>query len=130
MRKKIIYILLPLLALALPCKAQNKEFDLLGTWKQTEHLGNDGAKDYVVAIENGPIFTFTKEGMVLDKSAKKVTYTFIEKKLCIRFPDQTYYYMVYPDEKNTKKMFVTPVTPEYQFICDEGCADVYVKTDL
>ena len=127
MRKKRMYILLPLLMFALDGKAQHTGFSLLGTWKQTEYLGNDGAKDYTTRIENGPTFTFTQEGTVTDKQNQKGTYTLTGERLWMKFPEATYYYVIYTDGKEAKKMWATPVTPEYQFICDEGCAEVYVK---
>lgn len=126
---KKIFLLLTSLILIFGCKAQKKEFSLLGKWKQTERLGNDGAKDFKVPIENGIIIIFESGNIVSDKFGKKGIYEVNGERLFIKLPDREYFYLFYPNKKDSEKMYLSPVTPEYQIICDEGCADLYEKID-
>lgn len=126
---KKLFLLLTFVILIFGCEAQKKEFTLLGKWKQTERLGNDGAKDFRVPIENGQIITFERGNIVTGIFGKKGTYKINGERLFIKLPDGEYFYLIYPDKKDSEKMLLSPVTPEYQPICDEGCADAYVKID-
>lgn len=126
---KKLFLLLSFSILIYGCKVQKKEFTLLGTWKQTERLGNNGATNFRVPIENGIIFTFQSGNIVSDKFGKMGTYEIKGERLFIKLPDREYFYLIYLDKKDSEKMLLSPVTPEYQIICDEGCADVYEKID-
>lgn len=124
---KKAFLLLTFLFLIFGCNAQKKEFSLLGKWKQTERLGNDGANDFAVLIENGIIITFESDNIVTDKFGKKGKYEVNGERLFIKFPEREYFYLFYPDKKDSEKMYLSPVTSEYKIICDEGCADAYEK---
>ncbi|TDE42811.1 hypothetical protein E0I26_13175 [Flavobacterium rhamnosiphilum] len=126
---KKAFSLLIIFILIFGCKAQIKEFSLLGKWKQIERLGNNGAKNFSIPIENGITITFENGNIITDKFGKKGTYEINGEQLHIKFPKRDYFYLFYPDKNDSEKMYLSPVTPEYQIICDEGCADVYEKIE-
>lgn len=114
----------------------NNDFTfIIGKWKEIEYQGNDGANDYVTKIENGQTITFEKNGKVViekDNIKDKGKYEILQdnkfyNKLHISFPKRGFYYL-FSNQEN-KHLALTPVTSEYQIICDEGCANVYKKID-
>lgn len=108
---------------------------IIGKWQEIEYQGNNGAKDYVTKIENGQTITFEKNGNVViekdnirDKGKYEVlNHNKYNNKLHISSLKREYYYIF--SHRESKHLFLTPVTSEYQIICDEGCTFVYKKID-
>ncbi|TPD71263.1 hypothetical protein [Flavobacterium microcysteis] len=124
--KKIITCLFLTLVLN-SCKSQTKGFTILGKWQAVEYSGSDGAKGFTHKISNGEIFIFEMKNIVKDKLGNIGTYTFQNNKLHIELAEQDRYYTLYYDEINPERIFLNPVTSDYQIICDEGCAFTYEK---
>lgn len=106
---------------------------LIGKWKEVKYRGSNGADSFIRKIKNGRILTFEKDGSVIiekdnikDKGKYEVHSDKYHTKLHISSPKGDSYYFVSFKEKD-KKMALTPVTSEYEIICDEGCSDIYKK---
>ena len=107
---------------------------ITGSWQLTEHRGNNGAHDFTESIKNGPIFTF-KENGVIEKDNTSGTYLISESdttgyhqdRLYIGLGTEKLYYIYQFESGLTTKLNLTPVTENYQLICDEGCTDVYKR---
>ncbi|WP_447636615.1 hypothetical protein [Flavobacterium microcysteis] len=124
--KKIITCLFLTLVLN-SCKSQKKEFTILGKWQAVEYSGSDGAKVFTNKISNGEIFIFEMKNVVKDKLGNTGTYTFQNNKLHIELAEQDKYYTLSYDEINPERIFLDPVTSDYQIICDEGCSFTFEK---
>ena len=109
--------------------ATNDPNFLIGKWKECEYKGNDAATTYSTKIESGQIFIFEKDGSVViekDNIKEKGKYEIKDrKKLRILSSKGNSYYRV--SIKNNEKIGLTPVTPDYKIICDEGCMHIYEK---
>ena len=106
----------------------NNKFSILGKWQRTaQSESNGGAKIYTTRIKNGEILSFEKNNKVKDEKGNLGTYTLDREKLKITLNKKEEYYFVYYDKKDVTKIYLNPVTPKYQIICDEGCAYTYTK---
>ena len=107
---------------------------IMGSWQLTEHRGNNGAHGFTENINNGPIFTF-KENGVIEKDNTTGTYQifqtdtagYYQDRLYINLDTEKLYYIYRFESGLTTKLNLTPVTENYQLICDEGCTDVYKR---
>lgn len=124
--KKAITYLFPLLVFN-SFKSQTKEFTILGKWQAVESSASNGAKVITHKISNGEIFIFEMKNIVKDKIGNIGTYSFQDNKLHIDLAKQHRYYALYYKKINPERIFLNPVTSDYQIICDEGCAFVYQK---
>lgn len=142
--KKIVFILM--LVLAVGCNRQdnisvtnnsisfNEDFAfLIGKWKEVEYRGSNGADFLLKRIKNKQRLTFEKDGSVIieknntkEKGKYEVHSDEYYKKLHISSSKGDSYYLI-SFIKEDKEMALTPVTSEYEIICDEGCAYVYKK---
>lgn len=126
---KKVLILLLFTAATNSCKPQSNEFSLIGKWQAVESSSSDGAKSSKHKITNGEIFMFELNNIVTDKSGNIGKYSFQDEKLHIELANQHRYYLLYYEKDNPKRIFLNPVTSDYQIICDEGCAFVYEKVN-
>lgn len=112
----------------------NEDFAfLIGKWKEVEYRGSNGAESFIKKIKNKQTLTFEKDGSVIiekdnikDNGKYEVHSDKYNKKLHISSPKGDSFYFVSFKEKD-KKMTLTPVTSEYEIICDEGCSNIYKK---
>ncbi|MNQ64458.1 hypothetical protein D3C85_788820 [compost metagenome] len=127
MNKKILF--LAILILTVGCRAQKKEFSLLGKWKQIEEISSDGAKKIRIPIENGEILIFKSNNIVKDEQGNEGTYEAKGDQLRIAIPQKGRFYLFNNQykEHDIEKLFLTPVTSEYKIICDEACTYIYKK---
>lgn len=126
--KKILALLL-LIIISNSCKSQSSEFSLIGKWQAVESSSSDGAKVFTHKITNGEIFIFELNNIVKDKLGNSGTYSFQDEKLHIELANQDRYYKLYYEKHNSERIFLNPVTSDYQIICDEGCAFIYEKVN-
>lgn len=105
---------------------QDNYSNIRGSWKEIEYQGNDGANDYTTKIENGQILTFAEYNVIKDGLNNIGTYKKNGDNLHIMLTKQDKFYRVYSENK---KLLLTPVTPKYEIICDEGCANIYLRVD-
>jgi len=122
---KFIFIIL----LSSPSFSQNDELSLIGNWQEIEYQGNDGATDYIQKIEDGRIFIFEPNNVVKDGIKNIGTYELIGNNLHITLPNSERFYRIFFEKNNTKKLSLIPVTSNYEYICDEGCAEIFEKLD-
>ena len=105
----------------------NNKFSIFGKWQKIAESGSNGAKIYTTEIKNGEILSFEKNKIVKDRLGNIGTFTLDGEKLKISLNKKEEYYFIYFDKKDLTKMYLSPVTPEYQIICDEGCSYTYTK---
>lgn len=122
-KKRNIY-LLGFFLFPLMCFSQ---FPLTGRWQNTEYHGNDGAKDYINKIKNGRTYTFEKDGIVKDSSGKTGKYQLKDDYLQITFNNQARHYKIFYSNKNSDTIVFIPIAQNFQFVCDEGCSEIFVK---
>lgn len=127
MKRLIIFIFTILFSST--CFSQNEEFSLIGNWQEVEYHGNDGATDYIQKVENGRIFIFEQNNVVKDKIRNIGSYELIGNNLHIVLPNAERFYRIYYENNNTKRLSLIPVTNKYEYICDEGCAEIFEKSD-
>jgi hypothetical protein len=104
---------------------------LLGKWEMREHTGKDGAKKFTTSVANGTILLF-KENNEVERNGLKGYYSTSKSKnesgsydrLILDFGTEKYCYL-YRIQEN--KLICTPVTKDFEIICDEGCDDIYYK---
>lgn len=106
--------------------AQTKEFPIVGNWQMVSLTANNGNHDYTQKVENGQKLFFEDNNIVTDGSGAKGTYEFHENRLKIVLGTEKYY-LAYYDLNDPDKIYLTPVTSNYQIICDEGCHDTYAR---
>lgn len=102
---------------------------LLGKWEMREHTGKDGAKKFTTPVANGAILLF-KENNEVERNGLKGYYSISKSKnesgvydrLILDLGTEKHYYL-YRTHEN--KLICTPVTKDFEIICDEGCADIY-----
>lgn len=111
------------------CLAQTNEFSLIGRWQEVEYQGNNGAQDFIQEIENGRILIFENNSIVKDGNGNKGTYEVKGDSLHITLPKDESFYIFYYDKDNVKRLYLSPVTKNYEIICDEGCALVFEKKE-
>jgi hypothetical protein len=111
------------------CKSQSNEFSLIGKWQAVESSASNGAKPFTYKITNGEIFMFDLNNIVQDKLGNIGKYSFQNENLHIELANQHRYYKLYYEKDNPKRIFLNPVTSDYQIICDEGCAFVFEKVN-
>lgn len=114
------------------CSSPKKEFTLIGKWQKTEYQessysSNNGTGYYVEKVENGEVLIFINNTIVKDGLGNKGTYELNGNRLHICLNENESFYRFYPDGKDPEKIYLSPLTPEYRIICDEGCAYVYEK---
>lgn len=102
--------------------SQKTEFSILGKWQKIAENGNDGAHDYTQKVENGEILFFENNSIVKDGIGNSGVYELNEHKLKIKLNEKENYYLAYHDNDD---LALTPVTSDYQILCDEGCAYIY-----
>ncbi len=123
--KNILTFLILIIATSSYC--QNPRFSIHGKWQKVAESGSDGAKDFTIEIQNGETLLFKKNKKVEDSSGKKGRYKLNGRKLRVSLNNDLRYYLVFYDNNDLNKMFLNPVTSEYQIICDEGCSFTYVR---
>lgn len=121
-------ISLSLVLISLNCFAQKDTFSIIGKWQQTAYRGNDGARDFVQEVKNGRILIFENAGIIKDSTGVAGNYRVQGDSLQIVFPYINWYYRFYYSNSDPGKLVLAPVTKDYQFICDEGCSEIFVKT--
>jgi hypothetical protein len=106
---------------------QNKPFSIYGKWQKVAESGSDGANKFTIGIKNGEILLFKKNKKVEDNAGNIGRYKLKGRKLKVTLNNSLKYYLVFYNDDDLNKMFLSPVTPEYQIICDEGCSFTYVR---
>lgn len=121
--------LLCLLALlAGPIHAQQILQLPVGKWQLVEREGNDGAKDFRTPVKEGRVLTFYPEYLVRDNKGAIGKYIVHENHLQLLLPqNKMEYYLWFFSIKVPDKLYMTPVSKDYQCYCDEGCMDIYQK---
>jgi hypothetical protein len=128
MNKKILF--LTILILTLGCRAQKKEFSLLGKWKLIEEISSDGANKIRIPIKNGETLIFEYNNVVKNEQGDEGKYEVKGDSLHIAIPKkERFYFFRQYKEDDFEKIFLTPVTSEYKIICDEACTEIYEKID-
>lgn len=123
---KLIFAMLFSLLLT-PALAQKVNFSITGNWQNTEYHGNDGATDYVNRLTNGQIYIFENEAVVRDSANNIGSYRLNGDSLQITFNEKTRYYRIFYQKKDADTLALVPVSEKYQFICDEGCSEIFVR---
>lgn len=100
--------------------------NIIGSWKEIEYHGNDGANDYTNKIENGQTFIFKEYNVIKDGKGNFGTYKLRGDSLHVMLTNQNKFYRIHLYDK---KLALTPVTSNYKLICKEGCANIYIKLD-
>lgn len=126
--KKVLILLLFTVATN-SCKQQSNEFTLIGKWICTEEHGSNGAEQFVRNIKNGDVLLFRTDSTVTDKQGIKGLYNLKGDRLHIDIQGNERFYILYKIKDDFDKISLIPVSPEYQIICDEGCAFVYEKVN-
>ena len=111
------------------CLSQNQDTSIIGHWQEIEYHGNNGAKDYIQKIENGRVLIFESNQLLKDAVGNKGTYQLKGDSLYTLLGKTEAYYRVYFETNKVKKLALTPVTNKYQFVCDEGCASIFLRID-
>ena len=124
---KKILLLLCLVILITSYVYYKKEFTIIGKWKAIESIGSNGATKIHNKIENGDEITFKLDNTVIDHLQNKGKYEMLGDSLHIVFPKEEFFYFCRSNKWNSEEMSLTPLTNEYQFICDEGCSTIYKK---
>lgn len=109
--------------------AQHTDFSLIGKWQEKEYHGNNGATDYVLKIEKGRIFIFESDTVIKDGFNAIGTYELNENRLHIVFPKKELFYRIFFENNNPKRISFVPVTNNYDYYCDEGCAEIFEKSE-
>jgi hypothetical protein len=107
--------------------AQNVSFPLIGSWREVEYHGNNGATDYMRKIENGRILIFENNNVVKDGNGNNGIYKINGDSLQILLPKNGRFYRFYYEKSNLNRIGLSPVTEKYEIICDEGCSEVYER---
>ena len=123
---KIFQIFFLLVAMSFFAQIKN-DSSILGKWQLIASSGSNGAKNYTNEVKNGEILFFQSKNQVSNEKDSKGTYQLNGDKLKIMLRGLTKHYLLYHDEKNNTIFFITPVTDQYQIICDEGCSFTYTK---
>jgi CarboxypepD_reg-like domain len=100
--------------------------NIIGSWKEIEYRGNDGANDYTTKTENETTLNFHEDNVISDGLGNIGTYNIDEKNLHIMLAKQNKFYRITLEDK---MLYLTPVTSKYELICDEGCAYIYIKSE-
>ena len=124
--KKMLSLFL-LIIIINSCKSQSNEFTLIGKWICIEEHGSNGADRFISPIKDGDILVFDTDNIVTDKRGIKGLYNLKGDSLHIAIPDNERFYILYKFKDSFDKIALSPVSSEYQIICDEGCAFVYEK---
>jgi CarboxypepD_reg-like domain len=111
------------------CLAQNIDFSIIGNWQEIEYQGNNGATDYINKIENGRVFIFETNNIIKDTKGNIGTYQLNELKLHISLLNDERFYKIYYEKNNNQRLSLIPVTNKYEYICDEGCSEIFQKLD-
>jgi hypothetical protein len=127
MKKNILSI--SFLVIVSSAFSQAKEFSLSGKWQEIQNAGNDGAKKYVQKIENGRILIFESNNVLKDTLGNTGNYELKGDSLHFELSNRHYYFRLYQDQLYIHRIAFTPVTKEYEFICDEGCAFIYEQKE-
>ncbi|MBL7705511.1 MAG: amidohydrolase family protein [Taibaiella sp.] len=124
MKKLFIYLLLfPFLGYS--------QLSIIGKWQNTEFIGHDGAKAYINKIENGRTYTFEENGIVKNLQDNIGIYELKGDSLKISFTNsKTEFYRINYDKSNLNQIAFFPVTEKYQFLCIEGCAELFEKRNI
>ncbi|OXA94955.1 hypothetical protein [Flavobacterium hercynium] len=104
-----------------------KEFTIIGKWKAIESIGSNGATKIHSKIENGDEIIFEEDNIVIDHRQNKGKYEMLGDSLHIVFPNEEFFYFCRSNKWNSEEISLTPLTKEYQLICDEGCSTIYKK---
>ncbi len=110
--------------------SQTMQFSLLGKWQETEYKSNDGAKNYDHKIENGRILIFEDSSVLKDSNGTRGTYKLKGDCLNFEFANQSYYYRLFFDEYDLKKIAFVPTGNDYEIHCKEGCAFIYEQREI
>lgn len=106
--------------------AQKKDdVAIIGKWQHVSSSGSNGAKMFTNKVKNGNILEFLPSNKVTDNKGLVGFYKLNGEKLEISFDKKVNYYRVFFNGK--KEINLSPVTSDYQIICDEGCSDKYQK---
>lgn len=124
------FILSVFILLCFSCTAQYTPFSIFGKWQNTEYHGNDGATDYVNKIPNGRIYIFEPAGVVKDSANNRGTYTLRNDSLQIILNGRREHYRMYYHNAHPDTIALVPVSDKYQFVCDEGCSETFVRRAL
>lgn len=123
---KHIYLLF-FLQLPFLCLSQTPSFSIIGKWQNTEYHGSDGANKYVNKIKNGRIYIFEANDILKDSEAHSGSYQLKDDNLRITFNNQNSYYRLFYNNVNQDTIVLVPVSEKNQLVCDEGCAELFVK---
>jgi len=109
--------------------AQNKSTkSLIGKWKLIAESGSKGdAKIYTNKIKNGEILIFHVKQKLTNESGDEGKYKLDGNKLEINLNKKERFYLLFYDQNNSNKIYLSPVTPKYEIICDEGCSFIYER---
>lgn len=124
--KKILTLFL-LMILTNSCKSQSYEFFLTGKWLCVEEHGSNGAREFIKKVKDGEILIFGSDNTVINKRGIKGLYNLKGDSLHIEIPNYEKFYIINKFKDDFEKVSLTPVTSDYQIICDEGCEFIYEK---
>lgn len=124
--KKILTLIL-IMILTNSCKSQSNEFSLTGKWLCVEEHGSNGAREFIKKVKDGEILIFGSDNTVMNKSGIKGLYNLKGDSLHIEIPNNEKFYIITKFKDDFEKVSLTPVTYDYQIICDEGCEFIYEK---
>lgn len=106
--------------------AQKKDdVTIVGKWQHVSTSGSNGAKMFTNKVKNGNILEFFPSNKITDNKGHSGYYKLNGEKLEISLDKKVNYFRVFFNGK--KEMNLSPVTADYQIICDEGCSDKYQK---
>ena len=122
----VLFLIVLYYGIAASCSGQ-KEFTLLGRWQHVSSIGSDGASKFTQKVENGKVLFFESGDVLKDGAGSKGTYRLHGDSLHLVLPDHEGFYRIYRNKNDFDRISLSPVTSKYEIICDEGCADIYVR---
>ena len=126
-KNSVLFLIVLYYSIAASSFSGQKEFTLLGKWQHVSSVGSDGENKFTQKVENGKILFFESGNVIKDEGGSKGTYTLDGDSLHLVLPDHEEFYRMYRNKNDLDRISLSPVTDKYEVICDEGCADIYVR---
>lgn len=113
--------------LTISCGQKRTYNSIIGKWKLIAESGSNGTEMYTNEIKNGEILSFEPQNMIRNEKGEKGSYELLDNKLKIQLKGLDRYYLLFYDDDKSNTIYLNPVTPKYEIICDEGCSFTYRK---